>query len=158
MQDSGIKILIQNRKAFHDYHIHDKFEAGIVLFGTEIKSIRMGKVHLRDSYAEISKDEEVFLVNCHIGPYDPASQFNHDPLRRRKLLLHKKEIHKLIAKADRKGFNLIPLKIYLKRGRAKVELGIGTGKKDYDKRQAIKKREADMDIMKAMKNRNLQGE
>jgi SsrA-binding protein len=148
-----IKIVTENRKAYHDYHIHERMEAGVVLKGTEIKSLRNGKVHLRDSYAEV-KNEEIFLVSCHISPYDPASQFNHDPLRRRKLLLHKKEIKKLFDRIEIKGFNLIPLKIYLKGGRAKVELGIATGKKTFDKREAIKKREADLDIAKAMKSRN----
>ncbi len=149
--DEPMKILLQNRKAFHNYHIHEKIEAGIVLVGTEIKSLRDGKAHLHDSFAQIIH-EELFLVNCHISPYDPASQFNHNPLRRRKLLVHKKEIKKLIGKMDRKGFNLVPLRIYLKRGKAKVELGMATGKKDYDKRETIRKREADMAISKAMKD------
>lgn len=148
-----IKIVTENRKAYHDYHIHERMEAGIVLKGTEIKSLRMGKAHLRDSYAEI-RNGELFLVSCHISPYDPASQFNHDPLRRRKLLMHKKEIEKLFARIEIKGFSLIPLKIYFKGGMAKVELGIATGKKEFDKRESIKKKEADMDIAKAMKSRN----
>ncbi|MBI5186888.1 MAG: SsrA-binding protein SmpB [Nitrospinae bacterium] len=147
-----IKIITENRKAYHDYHIHERMEAGMVLKGTEIKSLRMGKAHLRDSYAEI-RNEELFLVSCHISPYDPASQFNHDPLRRRKLLMHKKEIQKLFARIEIKGFSLIPLKIYFKGGMAKVELGIATGKKEFDKRESIKKKEADMDIAKAMKQR-----
>lgn len=148
-----IKIVTENRKAYHDYHIHERMEAGIVLKGTEIKSLRMGKAHLRDSYAEI-RNGELFLVSCHISPYDPASQFNHDPLRRRKLLMHKKEIEKLFARIEIKGFSLIPLKIYFKGGMAKVELGIAAGKKEFDKRESIKKKEADMDIAKAMKSRN----
>ena len=149
----GIKILIENRKAYHDYHIEDRMEAGIVLKGTEIKSLRMGKAHLRDSYADL-RGGELFLINCHISPYDPASQFNHDPLRPRKLLLHKQEIKKLFGKMEIKGFSLVPLKIYLKRGHAKLELGIATGKKSFDKRETIKKREADLIISKAIKARN----
>ena len=148
----NVKILVENRKAFHDYHIHERMEAGIVLLGTEIKSLRKGKAHLRESYAEIT-DEEAFLVKCHISPYDPASQFSHDPLRRRKLLLHKREIKKLFGRTERKGFTLIPLKIYIKRGRAKVELGLATGKRAFDKRASIKKREADLEISRAMRNK-----
>jgi len=148
----GIKVLVGNRKALHNYHVHERIEAGIVLKGTEIKSLRMGRGNLRDSYAEI-KNEEVFLVKCHISPYDPASQFNHDPMRRRKLLLRKREIRKLYGKTELKGRILIPLKIYLIRGRAKIELGIATGKKAFDKRESIKKREADLAISRAMKDR-----
>lgn len=146
------KALVENRKAYHDFHIHERMEAGIVLLGTEIKSLRSGKAHLRESYAQM-KDEEIYLMNCHISPYDPASRFNHDPMRPRKLLLHKKEIRKLFGKTQIKGFTLVPLKIYLKRGRAKLELGLATSKKEYDKRETIKRREADLMISKAMKDR-----
>lgn len=137
----GIKIVAENRKAFHNYAIEERTEAGIVLKGTEVKSLRNGKANLQDSYA-IIKNGEMFLLNAHIPPYALGNRENHDPLRTRKLLLHKNEIHKLWSKSDIKGYSVIPLKIYFKKGRAKVELGVGRGKKLHDKRESTKEREA----------------
>ena len=147
-----MKIVAQNRKAFHDYSIEETVEAGIVLTGTEVKSLREGKANLKDSYVLI-KDGEVLLLNCHISPYTHGNIMNHDPLRTRKLLLHKKEIARIQAKALQKGYSLIPLKIYFKESRAKVEIGLARGKKMYEKRDSIKKREADREIERAMKTR-----
>ncbi len=147
-----MKIVAQNRKAFHDYSIEETIEAGIVLTGTEVKSLREGKANLKDSYVLI-KDEEVLLLNCHISPYTHGNIMNHDPVRTRKLLLHKKEIARIQAKALQKGYSLIPLKIYFKESRAKVEIGLARGKKMYEKRDTIKKREADREIERAMKTR-----
>ncbi len=147
-----MKIVAQNRKAFHDYSIEETLEAGIVLTGTEVKSLREGKANLKDSYVLI-KDAEVLLLNCHISPYTHGNIMNHDPLRTRKLLLHKKEIARRQGKALQKGYSLIPLKIYFKGPIAKVEFGLARGKKLFEKREAIKKREADREIERAMKNR-----
>ncbi len=147
-----MKIVAQNRKAFHDYSIEETVEAGIVLTGTEVKSLREGKANLKDSYV-IIKGAEVFLLNCHISPYTHGNIMNHDPVRTRKLLLHKKEIERLQGKAAQKGYSLIPLKIYFKDSRAKVEIGLARGKKQYEKRETIKKREADREIERAMKSR-----
>ncbi len=147
-----MKIVAQNRKAFHDFSIEETVEAGIVLTGTEVKSLREGKANLKDSYVLI-KGEEVFLLNCHISPYTHGNIMNHDPVRTRKLLLHKKEIERLQGKAAQKGYSLIPLKIYFKDSRAKVEIGLARGKKQYEKRETIKKREADREIERAMKSR-----
>ncbi len=147
-----MKIVAQNRKAFHDYAIEETTEAGMVLTGTEVKSLRDGKANLKDSYVLI-KDTEVYLLNCHISPYSHGNIMNHDPVRTRKLLLHKKEIIKLQGKAAQKGYSLIPLKIYFKDGRAKVEVGLAKGKRQYEKRETIKKKEADREIERAMKNR-----
>ncbi|MFQ5485706.1 MAG: SsrA-binding protein SmpB [Desulfobacterales bacterium] len=150
---NGIKIICQNKKARHNYFIEETMEAGLVLRGTEVKSLREGKANLVDSYATVERGE-VWLNNCHINPYAPASQFSHHPMRKRKLLLNKREIAKLIGKTQEKGYNLIPLKIYFKDGRAKVELSLAKAKKLYDKRATIKKREAERQIDKAMKSRN----
>ncbi|HSB30335.1 MAG TPA: SsrA-binding protein SmpB [Candidatus Sulfobium mesophilum] len=147
-----MKIVTQNRKAFHDYSIDETIEAGIVLTGTEVKSLREGKANLKDSYVLI-KDAEVLLLNCHISPYTHGNIMNHDPLRTRKLLLHKKEISRIQGKALQKGYSLIPLKIYFKGSIAKVEVGLARGKKLFEKRESIKKREADREIERAMKNR-----
>jgi SsrA-binding protein len=147
-----MKVVAQNRKAFHDYAIEETVEAGMVLTGTEVKSLRDGKANLKDSYV-IIKDEEVFLLNCHISPYSHGNIMNHDPLRTRKLLLHRKEITRLQGKAAQKGYSLIPLKIYFKDGRAKVEVGLAKGKRQYEKRETIKKKEADREIERAMKSR-----
>lgn len=147
-----MKIVTQNRKAFHDYSIEERVEAGIMLKGTEVKSLRDGKANLKDSYVLV-KDSEVFLLNCHISPYAHGNIMNHDPQRTRKLLLHKKEIAKLQDKAAQKGYSLIPLKIYFKAAHAKVEIGLARGKKQYEKRETIKKREADREIERAMKSR-----
>jgi SsrA-binding protein len=147
-----MKIVAQNRKAFHDYSIEETVEAGIMLTGTEVKSLRDGKANLMDSYV-IVKNSEVFLLNCHISPYTHGNIMNHDPVRTRKLLLHKKEIERLQGKAAQKGFSLIPLKIYFKGSHAKVEIGLARGKKQFEKRDTIKKREADREIERAMKSR-----
>ncbi|MBI5633409.1 MAG: SsrA-binding protein SmpB [Nitrospirae bacterium] len=147
-----MKIVAQNRKAYHDYFIEETLEAGMVLTGTEVKSLRDAKANLMDSYVLI-KDNEVFLFNCHISPYTHGNIMNHDPVRTRKLLLHKKELMKLQAKAAQKGYSVIPLKIYFKDGRAKAEIGLAKGKKQYEKRETIKKKEADREIERAMKSR-----
>ena len=146
----GIKIICQNKKARHNYYIEDTMEAGVVLQGTEVKALREGKASMADCYALVDR-EEVFMLHCHINPYTPAHSFNHDPMRKRKLLLHKKEIARLIGVTREKGYNLIPLKLYFKNGKVKVELAVAKGKKDYDKRDTIKKREADREIARAMK-------
>lgn len=147
-----MKIITQNKKAFHDYSIEETLEAGILLQGTEVKSLREGKANLKDSYV-IVKDGEVFLLNCHISPYSHGNIMNHEPLRTRKLLIHKKEITKLQGKAAQKGYSLIPLKLYFKNSHVKVEVGLARGKKQYEKRETIKKREADREIERAMKSR-----
>ncbi|WP_307336923.1 SsrA-binding protein SmpB [Caldalkalibacillus uzonensis] len=152
MMAEEIKVVAQNKKASHDYYIEDTYEAGIVLTGTEIKSIRAGKVNLKDSFARI-KNGEVFLMNMHISPYEQGNRFNHDPLRTRKLLLHKREINKLIGLTKEKGYALIPLKIYLKRGLAKIDLAVAKGKKLYDKRETMKKRDAQREIERAFRER-----
>lgn len=152
-KDTSGKIVATNRKAFHDYFIEDKFEAGIVLQGTEVKSLRDGRVNLQDSYASV-RDAEVFLHNCHISPYSHGNIMNHDPTRVRKLLLHKTEINKLMGKTQQRGLTLIPLRIYFsKRGHAKVELGLAKGKKLYDRRESIKAREAGREVERAIKDR-----
>jgi len=142
----GIKIVCKNKKAFHDYHIDQTFEAGIVLKGPEVKSLRAGKGNLKDGYAQM-KNGELFLYNVHISPYTFATTMVQDPLRVRKLLLHRKELRKLIGKMHEKGIALIPLKIYFKEnGKAKVELGLARGKKLYDKRAALKEKQSKRDI------------
>lgn len=145
-----MKVVCQNRKAYHDYHIEETIEAGITLLGTEVKSLRGRRANLKDSYV-IVKDAEVFLLNCHIGPYSYGNMMNHDPLRTRKLLIHRKEIDRLGGKVAAKGFTLIPLKIYFKGSFAKVEVGLASGKKLFEKREAIKAREAKREIARAMK-------
>jgi SsrA-binding protein len=148
-----MKIFAQNRKAYHEYFIEETFEAGMVLLGTEVKSIRDGRVNLKEGFVLI-KDSEVFLLNCHINPYSHGNRENHDPLRTRKLLLHEKEIRKLIGKAKEKGYTLIPLKVYLKGQLIKLELGIAKGKKQYEKREQIKEREVKREIATEFKNFN----
>jgi SsrA-binding protein len=145
LKNTPIKIICQNKKARHDYEILDTYEAGIVLTGTEIKSIREGRIQLKDGFIRI-KGGEAFLNDIYIGPYPNAGPFNHDPHRPRKLLLHKREIQRFYGKIQEKGFALIPLRVYLKNGRAKVELGLGKGKKKYEKREEIKKQEAKRQI------------
>ena len=145
-------IVTQNKKAFFDYSIDETVEAGIVLTGTEVKSLRDGKANLKDSYV-IIKNNEAFLLNCHISTYTHGNIMNHDPLLTRKLLLHKKELEKLQGKTAQKGYSLIPLKIYFKGSHAKVEVGLARGKKQYEKRDTIKKKEADREIQRAMKSR-----
>jgi len=147
---NGMKIVCQNRKAYHDYHIEETFEAGIQLLGTEVKSLREGRANLKDSYVLI-KDSEAYLFNCHISPYSHGNIMNQDPVRTRKLLLHHKEIEHLKGKVQQKGYTLIPLKIYFKGPYAKVEIGLAKGKRLYEKRETIKEREAKRAIEKAMK-------
>jgi len=152
-KDDQFKVVATNRKAYYDYFIEEKFEAGIVLKGTEVKSLRDGRVNLQDSYASV-KDSEVFLHHCHISPYSHGNIMNHDPIRVRKLLLHKKEINKLLGKTQQKGLTVIPLRIYFsKRGQAKVELGLAKGKKLYDRRDSIKAREAGREVERVIKER-----
>jgi SsrA-binding protein len=147
-----MKVVCQNRKAYHDYHIDETVESGIALLGTEVKSLREGKANLKDSYV-IIKGGEVFLLNCHISPYSHGNIMNHDPLRTRKLLLHKKEISRLSGKVIAKGYTLIPLKLYFKDSFAKVEIGLAKGKKLFEKRDTIKEREARREIERAMKSK-----
>ncbi|WP_091271513.1 SsrA-binding protein SmpB [Alteribacillus persepolensis] len=150
------RVLAQNRKARHDYFIEETFEAGIVLKGTEIKSIRAGRVNIKDSFAKID-NSEMFLHNAHISPYEQGNQFNHDPLRTRKLLLHRREINKLIGKSQQAGYSIVPLKVYIKHGVAKVLIGLAKGKKKYDKREAIKQKDAKRDMERAIR-RQMKGE
>lgn len=145
------KLIAKNPVAYHNYTINDKLEAGIVLTGTEIKSIRAGKVNLKDTYVNI-KNSEAFVYGMHISPYEHGNIFNKDPLRIRKLLLNKREINKLLGLTIQKGMSLIPIKIYFKNNLVKLELGIGKGKKLYDKRQDIAKKDADMKIQRTLKN------
>jgi len=149
---TGEKVIATNKKAFHDYFILEKFEAGIVLLGTEVKAIREGRLNLKDSYAMV-QGEEMFLFHCHISPYSHGNRENHDPTRSRKLLLHEREIQKLIGKTQEKGLTVVPLRVYLKRGLVKVELGVARGKKLIDKRETERRKEADQEARAAMKHR-----
>ena len=149
-----MKLIAENRKARHDYFVEDTYEAGIVLVGCEVKSIRQGQVNLRDSFA-IIKNGEVFAVGMHVAPYQMGSYFNHDPRRNRKLLLNKAEIRKLKAKVEKKGYTLVPLKIYFKDALVKVELGLCKGKETHDKRESIKRREEDRKIDRIKKEYNV---
>jgi SsrA-binding protein len=148
----SIKIVTQNRKAKHDYHILDTWEAGIVLQGTEVKSLRLGNANLKDSYARVESGE-VILYQFHISSYEKGSFSNHPPLRPRKLLLHKKEIRKLQGRVEEKGLTLIPLKVYFKGGKAKVELALARGKRLYDKRTAIAKRDSDREMERSLRGK-----
>ncbi len=139
------KTITVNKKAYHDYHILETFEAGIVLKGTEVKSVKEGRINLKDSYAKV-KNGEIFLFNAHISPYKHGNVFNHDPTRTRKLLLHRKEIDRLTGKIKEKGLTLVPLKVYTNKGLVKVELGLCKGKKEYDKREDIKRRDLEREI------------
>ncbi|MBF0233231.1 MAG: SsrA-binding protein SmpB [Desulfamplus sp.] len=151
MESDHIKIIANNKKARHDYEISGEIEAGIVLVGTEVKSIRQGKVNLKDAYADI-KNGEVFLKQMHITPYQNAYYDNHDPLRSRKLLLHNREIKKLTGKVAERGFTIVPLKVYFKNGKIKVQIALARGKKLYDKRDTIKKRDVQREIDRYEKN------
>ncbi len=144
------KILTENRKARHDYFIDDEYEAGMVLLGTEVKSLRLGRVNLKDSYAKI-KNGEVFVHQMHIGQYPFAHYDNHDPLRPRKLLLHNHEIRKLIGKVQEKGYSLIPMRVYFKNGKVKMSLALARGKRKYDKRESIRKRDEKRDMDRSLK-------
>lgn len=144
-------VLAQNKKARHDYNILETIEAGLVLTGTEIKSVRASRINLKDGYAQIHNGE-AWLMNVHISEYDQGNRFNHDPLRPRKLLLHKKQINELAGKTSQQGITIVPLKVYLKNGFAKVLLGIAKGKHEYDKRETIKRRDQEREIRRTLKN------
>jgi SsrA-binding protein len=150
--ESHIKIICKNRKARFNFHIEDTFEAGIVLVGSEVKSLRSGKANLSDSYVKF-RHSEAFLVETHISPYDQSNRNNHDPLRERKLLLHKNQIKKLVGKVTERGYSLIPLKMYFKRGKAKVLLGLAKGKKAFDKRDSIRKKDQRRELERLVKYR-----
>ncbi len=145
-------VVVTNRKAYHDYFIEEALEAGIVLSGTEVKSLREGRINLKDSFARV-ENGEVLLYNCHISPYSHGNIFNHDPTRKRKLLLQRREIERLLGKAQQRGYTLVPLKVYFKRGWAKVELGLARGKKLYDKRETESKKSAQREIEKAVRGK-----
>lgn len=148
----GIKPVAQNRKATHDYFVEERLECGIALFGTEVKSMRLGKVNLKESWAQIRKGE-VWVEGMHISPYEQGNIFNRDPLRPKKLLLHKSEIRKLEGAVARQGYTLVPLSVYLKEGRMKMELGVCKGKQLHDKRDAMAKRDSDREIQRALRDR-----
>jgi SsrA-binding protein len=152
-KDTGEKIIAQNKTARLNYFIGDTYEAGIVLVGTEVKSIREGRVNLKDSYAMV-KEGEVWLHEMHVSPYSHGNRYNHEPLRTRKLLLHNREIKKLYGKSREKGLTLVPLKVYFKNGKVKVEIGVGSGKKLYDKREDMKQKDDRRDMQRAMRERN----
>lgn len=153
MSKEGTKTITLNRKARHDYYIEDTYEAGIELFGTEVKSLRLGTVNLKDSYCSI-RDGEIFLIGAHISPYEKGNIFNKDPLRTRRLLMHKREIAKLQMLSQRDGYSIIPLALYFKNARVKVEIGLGKGKKLYDKRESSAKSDAVREMARAVKDRN----
>jgi SsrA-binding protein len=146
------KVVATNRRAHHDFEILEAHEAGLVLTGTEVKSLRAGRADLKDSYARVER-EEAWLLGCHISPYAQGNRFNHDPTRPRKLLLHRREIDRLMGKVMEKGLTLVPLKLYFRSGRAKVELGLGRGRKLVDRRQAIREREARREVERAVRDR-----
>lgn len=146
------KLISNNKKAYHDYFIEETYEAGIVLQGTEIKAIRAGRINLKDSYAKIFNNE-IYLYSMHVSPYEQGNRYNHDPLRTRKLLLKRREISKLIGETKQAGYALVPLKLYLKNGFAKVLIGLAKGKKNYDKREDLKQKEAKRDIERAFRER-----
>jgi SsrA-binding protein len=150
VRDSPVKMITKNKKAFHDYEIMERLEAGLALVGTEVKSIREGKINLKESYAKIVNGE-VWLVQCHISPYSHGNINNHDPLRKRKLLLHRREIKKLIGKVKERGMTLVPLAVYLKNGKVKLEVGLGKGKKTVDKRAAQQEKTQKREIDKMLK-------
>jgi SsrA-binding protein len=152
MEKAPIKIIAENRKARHDYLIVDQYEAGLVLTGTEVQSLRLGKANLKDSYAKV-KDGEVWLYQVHISAYPFAYYNNHEPLRVRKLLLHKREITRLYAKANEQGYTLVPLKLYFKGGKAKITLALAKGKREFDKRQSIRDREQKREMDRVRKQR-----
>ena len=154
MAKESMKLVANNKKAYHDYFVDEKNEAGLVLHGTEVKSLRMGKCSIKESFIRI-EDGEVFVYGMHISPYEMGNIFNKDPLRPKKLLMHKAEIHKLLGKIKEKGFTLVPLQVYFKDGRAKIEIGLCRGKKLYDKRQDIAKKDQRREAEKDFKIRNL---
>ena len=148
----GTKTVAQNRKAFHDYFVEERYECGIELFGTEVKSMRQGRVSLKESWAAVRRGE-IWVEGMHISPYEQGNQFNRDPLRGKKLLLHKAEIRKLDAAVMRQGYTLIPLELYLKEGRVKLALGLCRGKQLHDKRDSMARRDSDREIQRALRNR-----
>lgn len=152
MEKRGVKIAAQNRKAHHDYYVEEKYEAGIELAGTEVKSVRAGTLNLKDSYCSV-KDGELFVLGMHISPYEKGNIFNKDPVRPRRLLMHKREIRKLHALVKQDGYTLVPLSVYFKDARVKVEVGLCKGKKNYDKRDAAAQRDARREMDRAMKAR-----
>ncbi|MGE5590839.1 MAG: SsrA-binding protein SmpB [Bacillota bacterium] len=152
MQREDIKVVSENRKAWHDYFIDEKYEAGLALTGTEVKSLRLGHATLRDGYAAV-ENGELFLYNVHISPFEQGNRFNHEPLRKRKLLMHKQEIMRLMGRVREKGFTLVPLQLYFKRGRAKVEIGLARGKRQYDKRHDIAEREAQRELQREFRGK-----
>ena len=155
MSKDAMKLVANNKKAYHDYFIDEKYEAGLVLHGTEVKSLRMGKCSVKESFIRI-ENGEVYIYGMHISPYEKGNIFNKDPLRVKKLLLHKQEINKLTGKVAEKGCTLVPLQVYFKDGKAKIEIGLARGKKLYDKRESDAKRQADRDIDRHMKDKSHQ--
>ena len=149
----GTKSVAQNRKAFHDYFVEERYECGLALFGTEVKSMRQGRVNLKESWARI-KDGEIWVEGMHISPYEQGNIFNRDPMRPKKLLMHKQEIRKLDGLVARQGYTLLPLEVYLKDGRMTLQLGLRKGKAEHDKRDSIAKRDADRDIRRAIRENN----
>lgn len=154
MAKTNGKMIANNKKAYHDYFILDTYEAGISLHGTEVKSLRMGKCSIKESFIRI-EDGEVFIYGMHISPYEKGNIFNKDPLRPKKLLLHKNQINKLTGQMSQKGYTLVPLQVYLKDGRVKMEIGLARGKKNYDKRDSIAKKDQQREAQKELKNRNI---
>lgn len=152
-QRDDIKVVSDNRKARHDYFIEENYEAGLVLTGTEVKSLRLGHANLRDGYATV-ENGELFLYNVHISPFEQGNRFNHEPLRKRKLLMHKQEIMRLVGRVREKGYTLVPLQLYFKGGRAKIQIGLARGKKQYDKRQDIAEREAQRDMERVFRGKH----
>jgi len=152
--ESSNRLVANNKKAYYDYFIDEKIEAGLVLHGTEVKSLRQGKCSIKESYIQI-QNKEVFAINMNITPYEKGNIFNKDPLRPKKLLLHKYQIEKLSGKLATKGYTLVPLQVYFKQGKVKIEIGLARGKKNYDKRESIAKRDQERQAQKELKNRNL---
>jgi SsrA-binding protein len=155
-RQTGVRRIADNRKAFHDYFIDDTFEAGIALAGTEVKSLREGRVNLRESYVEVrgpASRPELYLVSAHISPYEQGNIWNHDPLRARKLLLHRHEIERIAGRVHERGYTVVPTRMYFKDGRAKVEIGLARGKKLYDKRHDIARRDAQRDLERELRGR-----
>ena len=153
-KESGNKLIANNKKAYYDYFIEDKYKAGLVLHGTEVKSLRMGKCSIKESYVQIINGE-VYIINMNITPYEKGNIFNRDPLRPKKLLLHKQEINKLAGKTSQQGYTIVPLQVYISNGKMKIEIGVGKGKKNYDKRDSIAKKDQQREAQKEFKIRNL---
>jgi SsrA-binding protein len=152
-RETGIKMVANNRKVYHDYFIEETFEAGLALVGTEVKSLRAGRITLRDSYAEL-RGSELYLVGVHISIYEQGTVWNHEPLRERKLLLHRKQIDRITTRISERGYAAVPTKVYFKNGRAKVEIGLARGKKQYDKRADLAKKDAERDMQRDLKERS----